>query len=144
MTNGCTEIEGDATAPAVGHRLDRPVRRVAVTMQTNDAGACPVEREVRRLVAEGKTTAHMTGDERHDWVVREFPVGLNGVQFAALTVVSAGDDGIVDPPAVADWFKRQSLILGLWMREGLIERRCRRDEAGPYYLTTKARAYLKT
>ena len=104
----------------------------------------PVERQVRRLVAEGKTTAHMTRDERHDWVVREFPGGLNGVQFAALTVVSADDDGIVDPPSLADWFKRESMILGLWMRESLIERRCRRDEAGPYYLTPKAIAYMKT
>jgi len=103
-----------------------------------------VEREVRRLLAEGKTTAHMTRDERHDFVVREFPGGLNGIQFAALTLVSAGDDEIVDPPSLADWWKRQSLILGLWVREGLIERRCRRDEAGPYYLTAKARAYLKT
>lgn len=113
-------------------------------MDANAAGASPVEREVRRLLAEGKTTAHMTRDERHAWVVRWFPCGLNGVQFAALTLVSAGDDEIVDPPSLADWLKRESMILGLWMLEGLIERRCRRDEAGPYYLTPKAMAYLKT
>lgn len=99
--------------------------------------------EVRRLLAAGTTTAHMTRDERHDLVVREFPGGLNRVQFAALTLVSAGEDEIVDPPSLADWWKRQSMILGLWMCDGLIERRCRRDESGPYYLTAKARAYLK-
>lgn len=56
--------------------------------------------------------------------------------------MGAGEDEIVDPPSLADWWKRQSMILGLWMRDGLIERRCRRDESGPYYLTAKARAYL--
>ena len=96
------------------------------------------------MLDEGKTTGHMTRDERHDFVVREFPVGLSGEQFAALTLVSAGEDGIVDPPSLSDWFKRESLILSLWMREGLIERRCKRDEAGPYYLTKKARDYLKS
>lgn len=111
---------------------------------SSDAVGSLVEREVRRLLAEGKTTAHMTRDERHDFVLREFPAGLNGIQFAALTLVSAGDDDVVDPPSLADFWKRHSLILSLWMREGLIERRCRRDEAGPYYLTAKARAYLKT
>ena len=100
--------------------------------------------ELERLLAGGKTTAHMTRDERHDFVVREFPGGLTGAQFAALTLVSAGDEGIVDPPSVVDYFQRQSLILGLWFCEGLIERRCRRDETGPYYLTRKAVAMLKT
>ena len=57
--------------------------------------------------------------------------------------MGAGEDEIVDPPSLADWWKRQSMILVLWMRDGLIERRCRRDESGPYYLTAKARAYLK-
>lgn len=103
-----------------------------------------IEQYVRQLLAEGKTTANMTRDERHDWVVSEYPSGLNGIQFAALTLLSAGEDGIVDPPSVADGFKRQSMLLSLSWPEGLIERRCRRDEAGTYFLTPKALAYLET
>ena len=96
--------------------------------------------EVRRLLAAGKTTAHMTRDERHDLVVREFPGGLNGVQFAALTLVSAGEDEIVDPPSLADWWKRQSMILGLWMRDGLIEQYGPRDQILQKYTTVPAQA----
>jgi hypothetical protein len=95
--------------------------------------------EVRRLLAEGVATAGMTSDERHAFVVRSFHGGLNGIQFAALTLLSADDDGIVDPPSVGDFFQRTSMILALSFKYGLIERRCKRNEAGPYYLTVKAR-----
>ncbi len=103
----------------------------------------PLDGEVRRLVAEGVNTGKMTRDERHDYVVRTFPDGLNGLQFAALTLLSADDEEVVDPPSVGDWFQNQGLIMRLWL-DGLIARRCRRDEAGPYYLAAKGRALLKT
>jgi hypothetical protein len=64
--------------------------------------------------------------------------GITSVQFAALTLLSAGEDGVVDPPSVGDFFQRQSLIFSLWIVEGLIERKCKRDEAGPYYLTKRS------
>ena len=114
--------EASPAAPAVGSRLDRTVRR---------------------LVAEGVNTGKMTSDERHDFVVRTFPGGLSGLEFAALTLLSADDDEMVDPPSVGDFFQRTGMILRLWM-DGLIERRCRRDEVGPYYLAAKGRALLKT
>jgi hypothetical protein len=103
----------------------------------------PLDGMVRRLVAEGVNTGKMTRDERHDYVVRTFPGGLNGLQFAALTLLSADDYEVVDPPSVSEWFQKQSQIMRLWL-DGLIERRCRRDEAGPYYLAAKGRALLKT
>lgn len=98
----------------------------------------PIKAELQRLISNQKTTAHMSSDERHEFVVREFPDGLTSVQFAALTLLSAGDDGVVDPPSVGDFFQRQSLIFSLWIVEGLIERKCKRDEAGPYYLTKRS------
>ena len=110
--------------------------------RTTDEGR-PLDGMVRRLVAEGVNTGKMTRDERHDYVVRTFPDGLNGLQFAALTLLSADNDEVVDPPSVDDWFQKQSLIMRLWL-DGLIERRCRRDEVGPYYLASKGRALLKT
>jgi hypothetical protein len=98
----------------------------------------PIKAELQRLISNQKTTAHMSSDERHEFVVREFPDGLTSVQFAALTLLSAGEDGVVDPPSVGDFFQRQSLIFSLWIVEGLIERKCKRDEAGPYYLTKRS------
>ena len=106
----------------------------------NEGG--PLDMLVRRLVDEGVNTRKMTSNERHDYVVRTFPGGLNGLQFAALTLLSADDDEVVDPPSVGDFFQKQSLILRLCL-DGLIERRCRRDEAGPYYLAAKGRAQLE-
>ena len=98
----------------------------------------PIKAELQRLISNQKTTAHMSSDERHEFVVREFPDGLTSVQFAAVTLRSAGDDGVVGPPSVGDFFQRQSLIFSLWIVEGLIERKCKRDEAGPYYLTKRS------
>ena len=80
----------------------------------------------------------MTPDERHADVVRRYPGGLTPAQFRHEALVSADADGKLDPPAIADWFKQQSLLLGMWM-EGLIERRCRRDESGPWFITDKGR-----
>jgi hypothetical protein len=76
----------------------------------------------------------MTPQERHEDVVRRYPGGLTPAQFRDETLASADEDGKLDPPALADWFKQQSLLMKMWM-DGLIERRCRRDEAGPWYLS---------
>ena len=59
----------------------------------NEGG--PLDMLVRRLVDEGVNTRKMTSNERHDYVVRTFPGGLNGLQFAALTLLSADDDEVV-------------------------------------------------
>jgi hypothetical protein len=80
-----------------------------------------------------------TPDERHADVVSRYPGGLTPEQFRHEALASADDDGKLDPPALADWFKAQSLLLGMWM-EGLIGRRCKRNESGPYYITDKGRA----
>jgi hypothetical protein len=81
----------------------------------------------------------MTPDKRHEDVVRRYPGGLTPAQFRHEALASADEDGKLDPPAIADWFKGQGLLIGMWM-DGLIERRCRRDEAGPWFITPKGRA----
>lgn len=78
-------------------------------------------------------------DARHAVVVSAYPGGLTPAQFRTVALVSTDSDGRIDPPALADWFKQQSLLIGMWM-DGLIERRCRRDEAGPYFITEKGRS----
>lgn len=109
-------------------------------MTTNrDESEALVRAEVSRLIAAGFDTGGMSGDGRHRFVVGFFPGGMSGVQFAAATIMSADAEGVVDPPSVEDFFKRHSLILRLSL-DGLIARRCKMHERGPYYLTSKARA----
>jgi hypothetical protein len=84
----------------------------------------------------------MTQDERHADVVARFPGGLTPIQFRMLTLESADADGKLDPPSLADWFAAQSILMGLWM-DGLIERRCRRNESGPWFITEKGKAALR-
>lgn len=81
----------------------------------------------------------MTPQERHEDVVRRHPGGLTPASFRAEALASADADGKLDPPALADWFAAQSILLGMWM-DGVIERRCRRDEVGPWFITNKGRA----
>lgn len=81
----------------------------------------------------------MTPEQRHEDVVRRFPGGLSPRQFRALALESADEDGKLDPPSLADWFATQSLLLGMFF-DGLIEKRCRRDEAGPWFITEKGMA----
>lgn len=81
----------------------------------------------------------MTPQQRHEDVVRRHPGGLTPATFRAEALASADEDGKIDPPALADPFAAMSLLIGMWM-EGLIERRCRRDEAGPWFITAKGRA----
>ena len=97
---------------------------------------------LKYLIVDGVRTGKMTPDERHAYVVRAFPGSLTGLEFAALTLLSADDNEVVDPPSVGDWFQRQSCILRLSLG-GLIERRCKRDEIGPYYLSETGREFLK-
>lgn len=87
-------------------------------------------------------TAEARREARHAYVVSRYPGGLTPAQFRHETLASADDDGVLDPPSLADWFKAQSLLIGMWM-EGLIERRCRRDEAGPWFITDKGAAALR-
>jgi hypothetical protein len=82
-------------------------------------------------------------EARHQQVVRRFPGGLTPKQFVQVALESADEDGKIDPPSLADWFAGQSILIGMWLSD-LIERRCRRDEAGPYFITEKGREFLKT
>lgn len=83
----------------------------------------------------------MTPQERHEDVVQRYPGGLTPAQFRREVLASADDDGKLDPPALADWFKRQSLLIGMWM-DGLIELRGKgRDQPmWPWFITEKGRA----
>jgi hypothetical protein len=83
----------------------------------------------------------MTPQERHEDVVRRYPGGLNPAQFRHETLASVDDDGKLDPPALADWFKQKSLLIGMWM-DGLIELRGKgRDQPmWPWFITAKGRA----
>lgn len=83
----------------------------------------------------------MTPDERHADVVSRYPGGLNPAQFRHETLLSADGDGKLDPPALADWLKQKSLLIGMWM-DGLIELRGRgRDQPmWPWFITEKGRA----
>lgn len=83
----------------------------------------------------------MTPDERHADVVRRYPGGLTPAQFRHEALASADEDGKLDPPSIADWFRQQSLLIGMWM-DGLIERRCRPDESGPWFITDRGRITL--
>lgn len=85
----------------------------------------------------------MTPDERHEDVVRRYPGGLTPAQFRHETLASADEDGKLDPPALADWFTTQGLLIGMWM-DGLIElRRPGRDQPmWPWFITPKGRAAL--
>ena len=87
----------------------------------------------------------MMPQERHEDVVRRYPGGLNGIQFRHETLASADENGILDPPALADWFKQQSMLLGMsW--DGLIERtgpeKRAYEKSGPWRITEKGRAFL--
>ena len=83
----------------------------------------------------------MTPQERHEDVVRRYPGGLTPRQFRHETLASADDGGKLDPPALADWFKQKSLLIGMWM-DGLIELRGKgRDQPmGPWFITGKGRS----
>lgn len=81
----------------------------------------------------------MTPDERHADIVRRYPDGLTPQQFRDETLASADDDGKLHPPSAGDFFSRTSLLLGMWF-DGLIERRCRHDESGPWFITDRGRA----
>ena len=52
---------------------------------------------------------------------------------------SADEDGKVGFLPLTNWFHERSAILGMMM-DGLIEHRCRHDDAGPWYITDKGRA----
>lgn len=87
----------------------------------------------------------MTPQERHEDVMRRYPFGLTFAQFQHETLASADADGILDPPALADWFKQQSMLLRMdW--DGLIERTGPQaryyDKTGPWRITDKGRAAL--
>lgn len=84
----------------------------------------------------------MTPDERHEDVVRRHPGGLTPIQFRHETLASVDEDGKLDPPALADWFKQQSLLMGMWF-EGLIEKRGHPDKAGPWFIADKGRIQLR-
>lgn len=76
---------------------------------------------------------------RHADIVLRYPGGLTPAQFRHETLASADEDGKLDPPSIADQFAQWSLLLGMWT-DGLICRRCRRDEAGPWFITENGRA----
>lgn len=79
----------------------------------------------------------MTPQERHEDVLRRYPRGMNPEQFRHETLVSADEDGKLDPPALADWWTQAGLLIGMYM-EGLIEQRGplrAYERKGPYYLT---------
>lgn len=80
----------------------------------------------------------MTPKERHDDVVRRYPAGLTPAQFKHEALASADADGLIDPPAIADWFVQKSLLISMWM-EGVIELHgSGRDKPmGPWYITKK-------
>lgn len=87
----------------------------------------------------------MTPEKRHADVVSRYPGGLTPEQFRQETLVSAGEDGVIDPPALADWFKQQSLLLRMdW--DGLIKRSGPQkryyDKTGPWLITDKGRELL--
>lgn len=83
----------------------------------------------------------MTPQERHEDVVRRYPGGLSPAQFRHEALASADEDGKLAPPALADWWTRTSLLIGMYM-EGLIEQRGpgrAYERTGPYYLTEAGR-----
>jgi hypothetical protein len=83
----------------------------------------------------------MTPQERHVDVVRRYPGGLTPAQFRHETLASADEDGKLDPPALADPWMRESLLIGMYM-EGLIEKRGpgrAYERTGPYYITEAGR-----
>jgi hypothetical protein len=82
-------------------------------------------------------------DARHEVVKALFPGGLTPQQYRMVALASTDADGRVDPPAIADWFRQQSLLMGMFIG-GEITRKCRRDEPGPWFITDKGRAALKT
>jgi len=83
----------------------------------------------------------MTPDERHADVVRRYPGGLTPAQFRHEALMSADEDGKIDPPSLSDWFAAQSLLMGMFF-DGQINKRCRRNEAGPWFITEKGRAAI--
>ena len=85
----------------------------------------------------------MNPDERHADVVSRYPGGLTVAQYRHEALVSADENDLLDPPSISDWFKQTSILLGMWM-DGLIERRCRRDEAGPWFITGKGRKSIES
>lgn len=85
----------------------------------------------------------MTPDDRHEDVVRRYPGGLTPAQFRREVLASANADGELDPPATADWFAAQGLLMGMWM-DGLIKLRRpgRNQPMWPWFITEKGRALL--
>jgi hypothetical protein len=59
-------------------------------------------------------------DAMHDAIVKRFPRGLTGEQFTMVTLESADEDGRVYPHSIADWCLQQSLLMGMFMKDGLI------------------------
>jgi len=85
----------------------------------------------------------MTPDQRHDYVVAKYPAGLTPNQYRHEALASANADGMIDPPAIADWFKQNSLLIGMWF-DGLIETRGKGRDAPmwPWYITDKGRSVI--
>lgn len=82
-------------------------------------------------------------DRRHDEIVAKFSGGISPKQWRIVTLESADDDGRIYPHSLADPFKVYSLLIGMFM-DGLIQRRCRHDEAGPWFITDQGRKLLET
>jgi hypothetical protein len=82
-------------------------------------------------------------EKMHAEVVAKYPNGLTPKQFRYLTLSRTDEDGCVEVPSIQDWWAAQSMIMGMCI-EGLITRKCRRDEKGPYYITDKGREALRS
>lgn len=80
-------------------------------------------------------------DARHDEIVARYPGGLTYKQWRRIALESAREDDVVHPHPVGDFSVRTSLMIKLLL-EGYVERRCRPDEVGPWYITKAGRAFL--
>lgn len=82
-------------------------------------------------------------DRMHDAVVARFPGGLTPKQFAIVTLESADEDGRVYPHAVADFFKKHSMLITMCHIEGLLEPGWHRHDQPMWWkITQKGREWL--
>jgi hypothetical protein len=80
-------------------------------------------------------------DARYDRIVAERPQGLTPEEFRRIALESADEDGRIYPHPI-EWWAGMSLLMGMAIK-GLVTRKCRRNEAGPWYITDEGRKYLR-
>lgn len=80
-------------------------------------------------------------DQMHEATVARFPGGCTPAQYRQVVLESADDDGRLYPHTLGDYFAQQSALMGMLI-DGLICRRCKMEETGPWYITEKGRKFL--